>query len=107
MDSIDSISLKKNADTLITISARNDMESIVNTLEHTAPTSMSGEIGTPVRVENIINIDFFSGENMIGRLFLYEDNGKYFIEQTGNGVYIISKEDYNLIENYMPEVIYE
>ena len=44
---------------------------------------------------------------MIGRLFLYEDNGKYFIEQTGNGVYIISKEDYNLIENYMPEVIYE
>lgn len=102
MDSIDSISLKKNADTLITISARNDMESIVNTLEHTAPTSMSGEIGTPVRVENIINIDFFSGENMIGRLFLYEDNEKYFIEQTGNGVYTISRELYASIESYVP-----
>ncbi len=87
LDSIDSISLKKNADPLITISARNDMETILNILENTMPTTMSGEIGTPVRVENIINIDFFSGENMIGRLFLYEDN--------------------NLIENYMPEVIYE
>ena len=33
LDSIDSISLKKNADPLITISARNDMETILNILE--------------------------------------------------------------------------
>lgn len=102
LDSIDSISLKKNADPLITISARNDMETILNILENTMSTTMSGEIGTPVRVENIINIDFFSGENMIGRLFLYEDNGKYFIEQTGNGVYTISRELYASIESYVP-----
>ena len=102
LDSIDSISLKKNADPLITISARNDMETILNILENTMSTTMSGEIGTPVRVENIINIDFFSGENMIGRLFLYEDNEKYFIEQTGNGVYTISRELYASIESYVP-----
>lgn len=78
------------------------METILNILENTMSTTMSGEIGTPVRVENIINIDFFSGENMIGRLFLYEDNEKYFIEQTGNGVYTISRELYASIESYVP-----
>lgn len=107
VETVENISLKKNADPPVTISSRDDIESMLDTLENTKPTTMSGEIGTPVRVENIINIDFYSGENMIGRLFLYEDNGKYFIEQTGNGVYIISKEDYDLIENYVPEVIYE
>ena len=39
----------------------------------------------------------------ICRLFLYEDEGKYFIEQTDNGVYTISQEDYDLIENYMKD----
>ena len=53
----------------------------------------------PIRIENIINADFISKENVICRLFLYEDEGKYFIEQTDNGVYTISKEDYDLIEN--------
>lgn len=70
-------------------------------LEGTKPTTKSGEIGTPIRVENIINADFIRKENLICRLFLYEDEGKYFIEQTDNGVYTISKEDYDLIENYM------
>ena len=31
-----------------------------------------------------------------------EDNGKYFIEQTGNGVYTISRELYASIESYVP-----
>lgn len=44
----------------------------------------------------------FSALHMIGRLFLYEDNEKYFIEQTGNGVYTISRELYASIESYVP-----
>lgn len=83
------------------ISSKEDLEDILGILQGTKPTTKSGEIGTPVRVENIINADFISKENVICRLFLYEDEGKYFIEQTDNGVYTISKEDYDLIENYM------
>lgn len=98
---VENISLKKNSDNPIVISSKDDVEDILGILEGTKPTTKSGEIGTPVRVENIVNADFISKENVICRLFLYEDEGKYFIEQTDNGVYTISKEDYDLIENYM------
>ena len=98
---VEYISLKKNSDSPIVISSKEDMEEICGILEGVEPTTKSGEIGTPVRVENIINADFVSKEKVICRLFLYEDKGKYFIEQTDNGVYMISKEDYDLIENHM------
>ncbi|MDE6760942.1 MAG: DUF5301 domain-containing protein [Lachnospiraceae bacterium] len=98
---VESISLKKNSDSPIVISNKDDVGDILDILEGTKPTTKSGEIGTPIRVENIINVDFISKENVISRLFLYEDKGKYFIEQTDNGVYTISKEDYDLIENYL------
>ena len=98
---VENLSLKKNSDNPIVISSKEDVEDILGILEGTKPTTKSGEIGTPVRVENIINADFISKENVICRLFLYEDEGKYFIEQTDNGVYTISKEDYDLIENHM------
>lgn len=101
VEEVENISLKKNSDNPILISSKDDVEDILGILEGTKPTAESGEIGTPVRVENIINADFISKENVICRLFLYEDEGKYFIEQTDNGVYTISKEDYDLIENYM------
>ena len=101
VEEVENISLKKNFDSPIVISSKEDVEDILGILQGTKPTTKSGEIGTPVRVENIINADFISKENVICRLFLYEDEGKYFIEQTDNGVYTISKEDYDLIENYM------
>ena len=101
VEEVENISLKKNSDSPILISSKDDVEDILGILKGTKPTTESGEIGTPVRVENIINADFISKENVICRLFLYEDEGKYFIEQTDNGVYTISKEDYDLIENYM------
>ena len=101
VEEVENISLKKNSDSPILISSKDDMEDILGILEGTKPTAKSGERGTPVRVENIINADFIRNENVICRLFVYEDEGKYFIEQTDNGVYTISKEDYDLIENYM------
>lgn len=104
---VDSLTLKKNSDMPIVINGKDDMAGILGILEDTKPTTKSGEIGTPVRVENIINVDFTSKENVICRLFLYEDEGKYFIEQTNNGVYTISKEDYDLIDKYIPYINYE
>ena len=107
MGEVENILLKKDSDPAITISSRDDVENILSVLKNTKPTTVSGEIGTPVRVETIINIDFHSKEDVIARLFLYVDKGKYFIEQTDNGVYTISKEDYDSIEKYLPMVIYE
>jgi len=107
VEEVENILLKKDSDPAITISSRDDVENILSALKNTKPTTVSGETGTPVRVETIINVDFNSKGNVIVRLFLYVDKGKYFIEQTGNGVYTISKEDYDSIEKYLPMVIDE
>lgn len=104
---VENLSLKRNSDSPIVISSKDDVENILSILKETEPAVESGGIGTPVRVENIINADFISKENVICRLFLYEDGGKYFIEQTDNGVYTISKEDYDLIDKYIPYINYE
>ena len=104
---VENLSLKRNSDSPIVISSKDDVENILSILKETEPTIENGGIGTPVRVENIINADFISKENVIYRLFLYEDEGKYFIEQTDNGVYTISKEDYDLIDKYIPYINYE
>lgn len=104
---VENVFLKRNSDSPIVISSKDDVENILSILEKTEPTTESGGIGIPVRVENIINVDFTSKENVICRLFLYEDGGKYFIEQTDNGVYTISKEDYDLIDKYIPYINYE
>lgn len=104
---VENILLKKNSDPAITIRSRDDVENILSALKNTKPTTVSGEIGTPVRVETIINVDFNGKGDVIARLFLYVDKGEYFIEQTGNGVYTISKEDYDSIEKYLPMIIDE
>lgn len=104
---VESLSLKRNSDTPIVINSKDDVAEILGILEDTKPTAKRGEIGTPVRVENIINADFISKGNVICRLFLYEDEGEYFIEQTDNGVYTISKEAYDRIDNYIPYIDYE
>ena len=104
---VDSLSLKRNSDMPIAINSKDDVAEILGILEDTKPTTKSGEIGTPVRVENIINVDFINQGNVTGRLFLYEDEGEYFIEQTDNGVYTIPKEAYDRIDNYIPYIDYE
>lgn len=107
IDAVEEISLKKNSDSPIVINSKDDVEKILDILEGKKPTTKSSEIGTPVRVENIINADFIGNGNVICRLFFYEDEGEYFIEQTGNGVYTFYKEAYDLIDNYIPYINYE
>ena len=104
---VDSLSLKRNSDIPIVINSIDDVVEIQDILEDTQPTTKSGQIGTPVRVENIINVDFISKGNVICRLFLYEDEGEYFIEQTDNGVYTIPQKAYEQIDNYIPYIDYE
>ncbi len=107
IDAVEQISLKKNSDSPIVINGKDDVEKIMGILKGIKPTTKSGEIGTPVRVENIISADFIGNGDVICRLFFYEDEGEYFIEQTGNGVYTFSKEAYDLIDHYVPYVNYE
>ena len=106
-DAVEEISLKKNSDSPIVINSKDDVEKIMGVLKGIKPTTKSGAIGTPVRVENIISADFIRNGDVICGLFFYEDAGEYFIEQTGNGVYTFSKEAYDLIDNYIPYINYE
>lgn len=100
---VESITLKENSDSQIVLSNKDDVETILNILQDTKSTTKRSQIGTPIRVDNIINIDFICKEDVISRLFLFEDQGEYFMEQPYNGVYQISNETYNLIENYVKD----
>ena len=56
-----------------------DVQMLVTT--YARNTAESSGIGTPVRVENIINVDFTSKENVIYRLFLYENGGNFLLSR--------------------------
>ena len=65
-----------------------DVQMLVTT--YARNTAESSGIGTPVRVENIINVDFTSKENVICRLFLYE-NGRNILLSRQTMEYIQSQ----------------
>ena len=65
-----------------------DVQMLVTT--YARNTAESSGIGTPVRVENIINVDFTSKENVIYRLFLYE-NGRNILLSRQTMEYIQSQ----------------
>ena len=50
----ENISLKMNSDSPILISSKDDVEDILGILEGTKPTTKRGEIGTPVRTDEIV-----------------------------------------------------
>lgn len=55
----------------------------------------------PVNAENEIKINFKITNNEIKTIFVYKRKNKYYIEQPYNGIYEISKEEYNSIEKYV------
>ncbi len=55
----------------------------------------------PVNVENEIKISFEIINNGTATVFLYKRKNKYYIEQPYNGIYEISGNEYNSIEEYV------
>ncbi len=85
-----------------TISDVFQMQDIVDTLNNEGRQTKEESIqDNPINVDNKIKIDFYFKKVGISTLYVYEKSGKYYIEQPYNGIYKISKDDYNLILKYI------
>ena len=56
---------------------------------------------SPVEATNEIKIDFILKQNLTSTLYVYMKNNKYYIEQPYNGIYKISRDEYNSINSYL------
>ena len=97
-ESLTSIVLEQNAESKA-ISRFEEMDDILNVLNGVKRITQKDSIqDVPVNVENEIKIDFIS-EKRTSTIFVYKKAGKYYIEQPYNGIYQISTDEYNSIEN--------
>lgn len=58
----------------------------------------------PTNANDIIKVDFYFKDTGSSTLFVYNKNGKYYIEQPYNGIYEIREEEYNLIDKYLVNI---
>ena len=102
-DSVYNIDLEQNGK-IIEINEQDKIKDIVNGVAGVKRTTNYDSIqDSPINVDNEIKIDFEFGENKISTVFVYEKKDKYFIEQSYNGIYKISPDEYNSIEKYIRE----
>ena len=100
-DSVYSINLEQNGKR-IEVSEQDKIKDIIYIISEVKRTTTNESIhDSPINVENEIKIDFEYEENKTSTVFVYKKNGKYFIEQPYNGIYIISPDEYNSIEKYI------
>ena len=100
-DSVYSISLEQNGKR-IEVSEQDKIKDIIYIISEVKRTTTNESIqDSPINVENEIKIDFEYEENKTSTVFVYNKNGKYFIEQSYNGIYRISPDEYNSIEKYI------
>lgn len=100
-DSVYSINLEQNGKR-IEVSEQDKIKDIIYIISEIKRITTNESIqDSPINVENEIKIDFEYEENKTSTVFVYKKNGKYFIEQTYNGIYRISPDEYNSIEKYI------
>ena len=100
-DSVYNINLEQNGKK-IEVSEQDKIKDIIYIISEVKRTTTNESIqDSPINVENEIKIDFEYEENKTSTVFVYKKNGKYFIEQSYNGIYRISPDEYNSIEKYI------
>ena len=100
-DSVYSINLEQNGKR-IEVSEQDKIKDIIYIINEVKRTTTNESIqDSTINVENEIKIDFEYEENKTSTVFVYKKNGKYFIEQSYNGIYRISPDKYNSIEKYI------
>ena len=100
-DNVYSINLEQNGKR-IEVSEQDKIKDIIYIISEVKRTTTNESIqDSPINVENEIKIDFEYEENKTSTVFVYKKNGKYFIEQSYNGIYRISPDEYNSIEKYI------
>ena len=101
LENLKNISLIQNANEK-SISSTERMKEILDVINGVKRVTKNGSIqDAPINVSNVIKIDFNFIDEGSSTLFVYKKNNKYFIEQPYNGIYQISKDEYNSIEKYI------
>ncbi len=101
VEKLESISVEQAEKDVLVID-NEGMEEILNVLSGEKRTTHNASVqDSPVNVENAIKIDFNFTNGGASRLFVYEKNGKSYIEQPYNGIYAISAEEYSSIEKIL------
>ena len=97
---VQDISISKNAGEYNTISDIEDMQNILGVLGNNKTTTKESVNDIPMIVDNIIDINLNYTNKEKFTIYIYENNGKFFIEQPYNGIYRITKDDYKKIDFY-------
>ena len=97
-DSFSSITLEQDDDAR-TIENSENIQSIMNKLKGAERTTYEQSIqDMPIDMENEITITFDDAKT--STLFVYKKKEKYYIEQPYNGIYEITQEEYDDINNF-------
>lgn len=89
---------------IVTVAETEKMDKVLNGLLELNLKSTNVSVqDTPTEVENLVAIRFNYKEDAVGSVYLYSKNGKYYVEEPYNGIYKISKENYDYIISLINE----
>lgn len=85
-------------DSTIEITDKNDIENIYN-IFYNRTTNKESVSKNPENAEEVYHIIFYDKEDNVD-MYIYANNDKYYLEQTDNGIYETSLNDFNTIKEY-------
>lgn len=89
---------------IVTVAEEEKMDKILNGLhELNLSTQLVSVQDYPTDVENIVAIRFNYREDAVGNLYIYSKKDKYYLEEPYNGIYKITKDEYNYIIDLIDE----
>lgn len=86
-------------DSIIEIANKNDIENIYN-IFYNRTTNKESVSKNPENADEVYHIIFYDKEDNID-IYIYANNDKYYLEQTDNGIYETSLNDFNTIKRYI------
>ena len=88
-------------DSTIEITDKNDIEKIYN-IFYNRTTNKESVSKNPENADEVYHIIFYDKEDNVD-MYIYANNDKYYLEQTDNGIYETSLNDFNTIKEYIDD----
>lgn len=86
-------------DNIIEITDKNDIENIYN-IFYNRTTNKESVSKNPENADEVYHIIFYSEKDNVS-MYIYTSDNKYYLEQTDNGIYETSLNDFNTIKRYI------
>ena len=86
-------------DSIIEITDKNDIENIYN-IFYNRTTNKESVSKNPENADEVYHIIFYSEKDNVS-MYIYTSDNKYYLEQTDNGIYETSLNDFNTIKRYI------